>query len=107
MVFSSIEFLFRFLPVFLIVYFAVPFKYRNGILLIGSLIFYGIGEPSYILLMILSVLANHFAAMQIANAWKKEDASGVSSQKLRMIWLIASMVFNSVSYTHLTLPTKA
>lgn len=94
MVFSSIEFLFRFLPVFLIVYFAVPFKYRNGILLIGSLIFYGIGEPSYILLMIFSVLANHFAAMQIANAWKKEDASGVSSQQFRMIWLIASMVFN-------------
>lgn len=49
MVFSSIEFMFRFLPIFLIVYFAAAPKYRNIILLIGSLIFYGVGEPSYII----------------------------------------------------------
>lgn len=59
MVFSSIEFMFRFLPIFLIVYFAAAPKYRNIILLIGSLIFYGVGEPSYIILMILSILVNH------------------------------------------------
>ena len=65
MVFSSIEFMFRFLPIFLIVYFAAAPKYRNIILLIGSLVFYGVGEPSYIILMILSILVNHFAAANI------------------------------------------
>ena len=73
MVFSSIEFMFRFLPIFLIVYFAAAPKYRNIILLIGSLIFYGVGEPSYIILMILSILVNHFAAVNIYTAWKRED----------------------------------
>ncbi len=52
MVFSSIPFLFFFLPLCLILYFAVPFSWKNGILLIFSLIFYAWGEPVYILLML-------------------------------------------------------
>ena len=51
MVFSSIPFLFFFLPLCMILYFAVPFSLKNGILLIFSLIFYAWGEPVYILLM--------------------------------------------------------
>ena len=94
MVFSSIEFMFRFLPVFLIVYFAAVPKYRNIILLIGSLFFYGVGEPSYIILMIISILVNHFAAVNIFHAAKREDDSGTSTQTLRKAWLIAAMVFN-------------
>ena len=57
MVFSSIGFLFRFLPIFIILYVALP-KYRNIILLLGSLIFYGVGEPYFVLLLLLSVLVN-------------------------------------------------
>ena len=94
MVFSSIEFMFRFLPIFLIVYFAAAPKYRNIILLIGSLVFYGVGEPSYIILMILSILVNHFAAVNIYTAWKREDDTQASSQTIRKVWLIAAMVFN-------------
>lgn len=52
MVFSSIPFLFFFLPLCLILYYAVPFSLKNGILLIFSLIFYAWGEPVYILLML-------------------------------------------------------
>lgn len=58
MLFSSVGFLFRFLPIFMIIYLAFP-KCRNIVLLIGSLIFYGVGEPYFVLLLLLSVLVNY------------------------------------------------
>lgn len=58
MLFSSVVFLFRFLPIFIILYLALP-KYRNIVLLLGSLIFYGAGEPYYVLLLLLSILINY------------------------------------------------
>lgn len=54
MVFSSLLFLFRFLPVVLLLYYAAPRRYRNGVLFASSLIFYGWGEPVYILLLLFS-----------------------------------------------------
>ena len=59
MLFSSVGFLFRFLPIFMILYLIVPAKYRNAVLLLGSLIFYGVGEPYFVLLLILSILINY------------------------------------------------
>lgn len=59
MVFSSLVFLFRFLPAFLIVYMAVPGCCRNGILFLGSLIFYAWGEPVYIGLMLFSSILDY------------------------------------------------
>ena len=61
MVFSSLNFLFIFLPAVLILYFIVPRKLRNGILLIASLIFYAWGEPIYVVLMLFSILLNYVA----------------------------------------------
>lgn len=58
MLFSSVGFLFRFLPIFIIIYLTFP-KYRNIVLLIGSLIFYGVGEPYFVLLLLLSVAMNY------------------------------------------------
>ena len=58
MVFSSLTFLFAYLPAVLAVYFACPPKWRNPVLLIVSLFFYGWGEPVYVLMMIFSILAN-------------------------------------------------
>lgn len=58
MLFSSVGFLFRFLPIFMIIYLVFP-KCRNIVLLTGSLIFYGVGEPYFVLLLILSVLVNY------------------------------------------------
>ena len=48
MVFSSLEFIFRFLPIFFLAYFATPARYRNIVLVVGSLVFYAVGEPVYI-----------------------------------------------------------
>ena len=56
MIFSSLLFLFRFLPIVLILYYAVPKKLRNLILLLVSLVFYAWGEPVYVILMIVSIL---------------------------------------------------
>ena len=58
MLFSSVGFLFRFLPVFMVIYLIVPAKYRNIVLLAGSLVFYGVGEPYFVLLLVFSVLIN-------------------------------------------------
>lgn len=58
MLFSGVVFLFRFLPVFMLIYLVVPAKYRNIVLLVGSLVFYGVGEPYFVLLLVFSVLIN-------------------------------------------------
>ena len=58
MVFSSIEFLSGFLPVFLVIYYLTPVKYKNIILFIGSLFFYAYGEPKYVFLLLLSMVIN-------------------------------------------------
>ena len=58
MLFSSITFLFVFLPVTLVIYYLVPPKMKNIVMLIASLFFYAWGEPVYIILMMLSILLN-------------------------------------------------
>ena len=58
MVFSSLTFLFAYLPIVLTVYYLVPMRWRNLVLLLVSLFFYGWGEPVYILVMIFSILMN-------------------------------------------------
>ena len=57
MLFSSIPFAYYFLPAVLVLYFAVPFRFKNAVLLAFSLVFYGWGEPVYLLLMAASILA--------------------------------------------------
>ena len=56
MIFSSLTFLFAYLPLTLAVYFLVPLRWRNLILLLVSLFFYGWGEPVYITIMLLYIL---------------------------------------------------
>jgi alginate O-acetyltransferase complex protein AlgI len=65
MVFSSLEFLLRFLPTVLALYFVTPRKFRNVLLLVASLIFYAWGEPIYVGLMIASCVANYFLSLAI------------------------------------------
>ncbi|MBE6563034.1 MAG: MBOAT family protein [Ruminococcaceae bacterium] len=57
MLFSSIPFLYYFLPAVLILYFAAPKKLKNTVILLSSLFFYGWGEPKYVFLMAFSILA--------------------------------------------------
>ena len=59
MVFSSLPFLFGYLPLTLLAYFLTPLRWRNAVLLVVSLIFYGWGEPVYITIMFLSILIDY------------------------------------------------
>lgn len=72
MVFTSINFLYYFLPTVLILYFIVPKKYKNLLLLISSLLFYFYGEPKYIILMIIEIILAYFEAMLIEKYKSKE-----------------------------------
>ena len=65
MLFSSIPFLYYFLPVVLLLYFAVPKKCKNGVLLAASLFFYAWGEPKNVLFMIVSILAGYGCGLLI------------------------------------------
>lgn len=75
MVFSSLEFLFLFLPLFLLVYYLLPLKGKNGFLFIGSLVFYGFGiswNIYYMALIIVSVVLNFLAAEGIEHFRRKK-----------------------------------
>lgn len=61
MVFSSILFMFAYLPIVLLVYYIAPAKWRNPWLFAVNLVFYGWGEPVYIVLMMFSICLNYFA----------------------------------------------
>ncbi|MDD6038706.1 MAG: MBOAT family protein [bacterium] len=68
MIFSSITFLFKFLPLFLMLYYLAPGRTKNYILLAGSLFFYGWGEPRYVLLMALTICAGYALGLLIEQA---------------------------------------
>lgn len=85
MVFSGMTFLFVFLPLVTLLYFAVPQKYRaakNAVLLVFSLLFYFVGEPKYLLLMLVSIFANYLFALLINNS------------KYKKLFLILSVIYN-------------
>lgn len=83
MLFSSIPFLFYFLPAVLILYFAVPFRLKNTVLLLASLIFYAWGEPKYVILMVATILLFYFCGIAIGKA---------TTPKMKKLWLIVSVV---------------
>ena len=86
MVFSSLLFLFLYLPVVLAIYYAVPRAWRNVWLFIANLAFYGWGEPVYILLMLFSICINFFAGVLI-------DRNSENRKKAKTI-LILDVVIN-------------
>lgn len=120
MLFSSLPFIFLFLPLFFIAYFLCKKRYaRNIVLLIFSLIFYAWGEPLYIFLMIFSIAFNYAFALMISKA---KDAENYSKAKIFMILdtiinLALIMVFkyagffvssfNSISGMSITVPQIA
>ena len=66
MLFSSIVFLFTFLPIVLILYYVLPRQFKNPVLLLASLLFYAWGEPIYLFLMMFSILFNYISGLDIA-----------------------------------------
>ena len=85
MLFSSVSFLYIFLPAVLILYFIVPKNWRNGVLLISSLLFYFFGEPIYVSLLIISSLSDYFHSLYI------ESHRGTKTAKIA---LISSLIVN-------------
>ena len=65
MVFSSLLFMFIYLPVVLAVYYLVPVRWRNPWLFAVNMVFYGWGEPVYILLMLFSICINFFSGILV------------------------------------------
>ncbi len=91
MVFSSLIFLFMFLPITLIIYYICPRKFKNLVILIMSLIFYAWGEPIYIFLMIGSIIIDYIGGLMIeAN---KEDSEKRTAIFITVIVLNLSFLF--------------
>lgn len=86
MVFSSIIFLYFFLPCMLIIYYISPNKIKNIVLLISGLFFYAWGEPVYVFLMLLTTLVDYTAG-RIINRFD-------SSKKIRTLALLSSLIIN-------------
>lgn len=72
MVFSSLFFIFMYLPIVLGIYYITPLKYRNVFLLLANLIFYGFGEPVYILIMVLSIFVDYTHGLLVEKYRSKE-----------------------------------
>ena len=75
MVFSSLIFIFIFLPLVLVSYYIAPRRLRNTVILLASLLFYAWGEPTYIILIIISILINYLGALLIRVHIKNKDKS--------------------------------
>ena len=65
MIFSSIFFVFAYLPIVLILYYLVPFKFKNLVLLLVSCVFYAWGEPVYVVLMLFSIAINFVSGLEL------------------------------------------
>ena len=73
MVFSSMTFLWIFLPLLCGIYFISKEKYRNTILLIFSLVFYSWGEPKYIIVMLSSIIINYILGLILDKVRNKKE----------------------------------
>ena len=87
MVFSSLIFLFAYLAITLVLYYAVPFKARNAVLFVVSLIFYGWGEPKYIVVMLFSILVAYIFGFFVGKYRE-------SAPKKARAYLIVSILLN-------------
>ena len=83
MLFSSIEFIFVFLPLSLIFYFLTPRKYRNLTLFAVSLVFYGWGEPIYLFLMLFTITSDYLLGLLIEK-----------KPKSAKLWLFVTVISN-------------
>ena len=94
MLFSSIPFLYYFLPIVLIVYFLAPKPLKNPVLLIASLVFYGWGEPKYVFLMVATVLLGYVFGLLI------EKYRGKPLAKLFLVLSVLSSAFGLIYFKY-------
>lgn len=111
MLFSSITFLYYFLPSVIVLYYIVPFRYKNLLLLVSSLIFYAWGEPLYCILMLVSILQGYMIGLRI-----EAERGTIRAKQWLMLSVISSLsilgffkyydffAINVRELTHLPLP---
>lgn len=117
MVFSSIEFLLCFLPIFILLYWITPDKFKNVTLVVCSLAFYAYGELQYFVLLILSLYGNFFAGLYLGKeskyyrygADRRADRPGERSRKRVVLALavavnVGALLFFKVNHGKLGLP---
>ena len=85
MLFSSIPFLYYFLPAVLLVYFLVPKGWKNAVLLLSSLVFYAWGEPKYVFLMIATIALFYLCGLALEKA---------GTPLWRKVWLLTAVVIS-------------
>ncbi len=88
MVFSSLLFLFRFLPVFFLIYFLAPDRAKNLVLFLGSLVFYAWGEPVYVVLLLFSTVSDYCHGLAV------ERARRMGKDRAAKAFLISSLAVN-------------
>ena len=102
MLFSSITFLFIFLPLTLLLYYLVPVRMKNYVMLAASLIFYAWGEPVYIILMILSIILNYFCGQDI---YEKRDNARTMKMSLMFGVVMNLLILGFFKYYGLLMDT--
>lgn len=102
MLFSSITFLFIFLPLTLLLYYLVPFRMKNYVMFAASLIFYAWGEPVYIILMILSIILNYFCGQDI---YEKRDNARAMKMSLMFGVVMNLLILGFFKYYGLLMDT--
>ena len=98
MLFSSITFIYYFLPIVIGIYYLIPerlLKARNAVLLVASLVFYSWGEPVYVFLMIYSAFFNYFMALEIR---KEKRRGGSGKRNLAFTILINILILSFFKY---------
>ena len=95
MLFSSITFLFMFLPIVMAVYYLVPNGAKNIVLLLASLFFYAWGEPVYVVLMILSIVLNYFCGRDI-----EANADNPKKAKLSLVFALTANILIQIGRAH-------
>ncbi len=86
MVFSSVVFIFLFFTLTMLLYYAVPFRFKNFVIFVSGFVFYAWGEPKYVVVMLISTLIDYFAGLVID---KYNDRKGI-----KLAALLTSLIMN-------------
>lgn len=95
LVFSSLEFLVRYLPLFLLLFFLTPLKYRNYVLFAYSIILYGLGEPRYVLVLLGMCMVNFLFGRYLQPERVSEYMQGHREERKRKLWLGVGVACNA------------
>ena len=102
--FSGLEFIFRFLPVFLIIYWIIPSRYRDALLFVGSLVFYAFGAKLFVILLFLLVLVNYILGEMV---WVMPGRRRKVQQRQMLVTIVTVDVIVLIVFKILALKVKA